>query len=92
RMKYLHKYKEYTTERIITAFKGSCYCYDSVPFTYMFFTRSPMTLETLFETVSAGGDADSNGSMVGNLLGALHGSSIFPQHLIDGLKDREKLE
>jgi ADP-ribosylglycohydrolase len=41
--------------------------------------------------VSAGGDADSNGSMLAGLLGALHGASIFPDHLVDGLKNKDEV-
>ena len=70
---------------------GSCYVFDSLPFTYAWFLRNPNSIETLYDCVSAGGDADSNGSMVGGLLGALHGESIFPQHLVDGLKNKDEV-
>jgi ADP-ribosylglycohydrolase len=46
-------------------------------------------VESLFDVVSAGHDADTNGSMIGALLGALHGTAIFPPHLVDGLRDRK---
>ena len=45
----------------------------------------------MYDCVSAGGDADSNGSKIGALLGALHGTSVFPQQLIDGLRERETI-
>lgn len=70
---------------------GSCYVYDSLPFTYAWFLKNPQSIETLYDCISAGGDADSNGSMVAGLLGALHGASIFPQHLLDGLKDKNEV-
>ena len=70
---------------------GSCYVYDSLPFTYAWFLRNPQSIESLYDCVSAGGDTDSNGSMLAGLLGALHGTSIFPQHLVDGLKDRDEV-
>ncbi|MBI2633668.1 MAG: ADP-ribosylglycohydrolase family protein [Parcubacteria group bacterium] len=41
--------------------------------------------------VNAGGDTDTNGSIVGSLLGALKGVSVFPKHLIDGLWQKEKI-
>lgn len=91
RMKLLYNYNQYTTERIVKDFRGSSYCYESVPFSYMFFLRNPFVIETLYEVISSGGDADTNGSMVGSLLGALNGSKIFPKHLIDGLKDIDKV-
>ena len=46
-------------------------------------------MESLFDVVSAGHDADSNGSMIGALLGALHGTAIVPPHLVDRLRDRK---
>jgi len=94
RMKVLHEIRknpdEWTTEKIIEAFGGGrCYVYDSLPFTYAFFVRNPMSIESLYDCVSAGGDADSNASMLGGMLGALHGTSIFPKHLIDGLQNKD---
>lgn len=70
---------------------GSCYVYDSLPFTYAWFLRNPHSIESLYDCISGGGDSDSNGSMVGGLLGALHGMSIFPDHLIEGLKDKDEV-
>lgn len=82
----------YSPEDIIEEFGGgSCYVYDSLPFTYAFFLRNPNSIESLYDCVSAGGDADSNGSMLAGLLGALHGTSIFPQHLVDGLKNKDEV-
>jgi ADP-ribosylglycohydrolase len=69
---------------------GSCYVYNSLPFSYAFFLRNPNSIETLYDVVSAGGDTDSNGSIVGSLLGALHGTSIFPKYLTDALDPTQK--
>lgn len=78
-------------EEIIEEFGGgTCYCYNSVPFTHAFFLRNPTNIDSLYDIVSAGGDTDSNGSMLGALLGALNGASVFPQHLINGL-DQDQL-
>lgn len=80
----------FDTESIIKEFGGgSCYCYHSIPFTHAFFLRNPNSIESLYDCASAGGDADSNASMLGGMLGALNGSSIFPEHLITGLKNLE---
>ncbi len=65
--------------------KGKCYVYDSLPFSYAFFLKNPSSIDALFEVGNAGGDTDTNASMVGGLLGALHGLSIFPEHLVEGL-------
>lgn len=92
RFKLLSKHEEYDTARLIAEFGGgSCYAYNSVPFSLMFFLNGPETIETLYDVVSAGGDADTNGAIVGALLGALNGEEIFPQHLIDGLDQADKI-
>jgi ADP-ribosylglycohydrolase len=75
-----------TTEEIVHDYaKGTYYVYNSLPFTYAFFVKDPTNVETLYECASAGGDTDSNASMLGALLGALNGVSIFPKTLVDGL-------
>ena len=92
RFKLLNVCDEYPPERCIEEFGGgSYYVYDSLPFSYMFFCRNPQSIDCLYDVVSSGGDADSNGSMVACLLGALHGRSIFPDHLVNGLKTRDKI-
>lgn len=70
---------------------GSCYAYDSLPFTYAWFLRNPTSIESLYNCVSGGGDTDTNGSMLGSLLGALNGEEIFPAHLVEGLDRREEI-
>lgn len=64
---------------------------DSLPATWAFFLQNPYHIRTLYDVVNAGGDTDSNGAMVGALLGALNGMSIFPQCLIDGLWQKERI-
>lgn len=91
RLGLLEKYEEYPPERIIQELKGTCYVYDSLPFTFMFFVRNPHSIDCLYDCVSAGGDADTNGSQIGALLGALHGTEIFPKHLIDGLQEKDEI-
>ena len=84
-----------TTEEITNLFgEGTSYVYNSLPFSYAFFLRNPHSIETLYEVGNAGGDTDtnaSNASIVGGLLGALNGASIFPQHLIDGLWQKDRI-
>jgi ADP-ribosylglycohydrolase len=71
---------------LLTAFGGAtCYVANSLPFSLAMFMRGPDKIETLYETVSAGGDTDSNGALVGAMLGAYNGAKIFPKNLIDGL-------
>lgn len=84
--------EDFTQEEIIRHFGGgSCYVYDSLPFTYAFFLKNPQSIESLFDCVSSGGDTDSNGSMLAGLLGALHGTKIFPEHLVEGLKEKKEV-
>ena len=89
RLGLLESHAEYTPARIIQEFRGTPYAFESLPFTLMFSCRNPLTIDALYDCVTAGGDTDTNGSMIGVLLGALHGTAIFPPHLVDGLQDRE---
>lgn len=81
-----------TPQDIINNFGGgSSYVYNSLPFIYAFFLRNAASIETLYDVVNAGGDTDTNGSIVGGLLGALNGMCIFPKHLIDGLWQKDRI-
>jgi ADP-ribosylglycohydrolase len=84
--------KQMTPDRLAECYGGAdCYVYNSLPFTMAMFLRDPVSIETLYDTINAGGDTDTNGSMVGALLGALNGTKIFPAHLIDGLWQKDKI-
>lgn len=86
--------KNYTPEEIADPALfggGSCYVYDSLPFTYAFFLRNPNSIESLYDCVNAGGDTDTNGSMIGGMLGAYHGMSIFPDHLVNELTCKDEV-
>jgi ADP-ribosylglycohydrolase len=91
RLGLLASHADYTLDRIIKELRGTPYAFESLPFTLMFFVRNPMTIDSLFDCVTAGNDTDTNCSMLDALLGALHGTSIFPPHLVDGLQDREAM-
>ena len=87
-------YRHMTVDQLLASFgNGSCYAYDSLPFTYAMFLRNPRSIETLFDTVNAGGDTDTNASMVGALLGARNGMRILSgnEHLIQGLWKNEEV-
>jgi ADP-ribosylglycohydrolase len=88
RLTALWDHGRYDAARIITELNGSSYVCHSLPFTYMFFVKNPQAIDSLYDCVSAGGDTDSNGSMLASLLGALHGTAIFPRHLVDDLPQR----
>ncbi|MDO8600043.1 MAG: ADP-ribosylglycohydrolase family protein [bacterium] len=70
---------------------GTSYVYNSLPFSYAFFLKNPQSIETLYDVGNAGGDTDTNASIVGGLLGALNGTAIFPPHLCDGLWQKERI-
>lgn len=70
--------------------KGGCYVYESLPFTYAYFLQNP-TINGLYHVVNAGGDTDTNGSMLASMIGALHGLSIFPQDLLDGIQEKDTI-
>lgn len=82
----------YKNDNLIEMFGGgTSYSYNSIPFTYGFFLNNYSSINSLYDIVSAGGDTDTNGSMLGALLGALHGPSVFPQNLIDGLVQKQEI-
>jgi ADP-ribosylglycohydrolase len=74
---------------------GSCYVYDSMPFSYALFLRNPKSFASIMEAVNAGGDNDTNAKMVGEMLGAYHGLAFFltPENkwAVEGLKGYDKL-
>lgn len=84
----------YTFEDIVKGEKfgnGSCYVYNSLPFTYALFLLNPHSIETLYDCVYAGGDTDTNASIIGGMLGALNGHTIFPKELVDNLKCKDEV-
>lgn len=64
---------------------------NSLPLAYVCFLRHPYSIEAMYEAVAAGGDTDTNASIVGGMLGALNGISVFPDHLINGLWMRGRI-
>lgn len=70
---------------------GTCYVYNSLPFSYAFFLRSPFSLKGMFDVSYAGGDTDTNASFVASMVGALVGPSVFPTNLIDGLVQKDEI-
>jgi ADP-ribosylglycohydrolase len=90
RLKKLEGWRNYSWDRALGEFKGTPYCYDSYPFAMMMFLRLP-SVAGLYQIATSGGDTDTNASMAGALVGALHGPGVFPKHLIDGLQRRERV-
>lgn len=74
---------------------GSCYVLDSIPFSYAYFLKNPFTPQAIIDVIEAGGDTDTNGKLVGELLGALNGIEVFQtkdwKWMCDGLLDYDKL-
>lgn len=65
--------------------------YNTLPLAYACFLRHPTSVESLYEAVAAGGDTDTNASIVGGLLGALNGACVFPRRLVRGLQHRRRV-
>jgi len=88
----LQELRSLSSEKLAQRFgDASCYVVNSLPFSFACFIRNPRSIEALYDAVNAGGDTDSNASMVGGLLGAFNGADIFPQHLIDGLWRKDEI-
>ena len=63
------------------------------PFAAAMVARRPQLLEnTLLSGINVGGDADTTGTMMGAMLGALHGWAAFPEEWHEGLEETGRLE
>ena len=61
----------------------ACVCWESVPFSIATFLRNPADFRTgVSDAVNAGGDTDTNASMVGALIGANVGMAEIPDSLL----------
>ena len=82
-----------TPAEIATYFHGGdpFLVYNSLPVAYACFLRNPNSVQALYDAVAAGGDTDTNSSIAGSLVGALNGSGIFPQSLVNGLMHRDRI-
>jgi len=83
-------------EEIAEKYKGTCYVYHSLPYTYAHWLKNHDTVETMYDSINFGGDrndGDTNASILGAMLGALHGVEIFQKekHLILGLKSYDSV-
>jgi len=68
----------------------TCFALESIPFSLAIFLRNPDDFEqAVLEAVNAGGDTDTNASIVGGLCGALLGESGIPDRLLAGLRNRD---
>lgn len=88
--------EESTVEELSSRFGGgSCYLYDSLPFSYSLFLRNPNSFQSIIDAANAGGDNDTNAKFVGEMIGALHGLEFFrtPENIwaCEGLVDYNKL-
>lgn len=64
----------------------------SVSAIYMFLTGVESFEETVVDTVSEGGNADTLGCLVGGLMGALHGAAAIPAGWVGALRNHEQIE
>lgn len=70
---------------------GAFIC-ESLPFTYAMLYKYYKTPRACLEKiVNMGGDADTNASMAGAILGAMYGTSWLPLRWLFGLEDRRRI-
>lgn len=72
--------------------KAAFSAFNSFALSYALFLRNPHSFDAVFDAVNAGGDTDTNASIVGSLLGAFNGMSVIPENLLTGLDRREFIE
>lgn len=74
-------------------FGGTSYAPASFGMSYALFFKScltpnnPMPFRAVFDAVNAGGDTDTNASIVGSLVGALYGTRAIPPELARNVED-----
>ncbi len=78
-------------EAILEMFPNTFLVHQTLGLAYACFLRKSDSIEAMYDAVNMGGDADSTGSIVGSMLGAMHGPDIFPKHLVDGLLNRDEI-
>ena len=88
--------KKIPTKDLISYYEnGDSQVINSLPFSYAFFLKNPYSVESIFNVVWMGGDADTNAKIVGEMIGALHGVDIFLTkeniHLVDGLDEAQNI-
>lgn len=72
--------------------RTSCDVRESVPFVFAMCRQHIGSFrDGVLAAVNAGGDTDSNGAMVGAILGALYGASAIPQEWVDGVEARDEI-
>jgi len=89
---------EQTPDKIAALFGGgTSYAYNSFGLSYAIFVRSvlnpdnPEPFNAVFDAVNAGGDTDTNASIVGSLVGAFYGMKAIPQNLVSALEDKDEI-
>ena len=76
----VHHWAGRPTNDVFDHFFNGAYVMETIPvvlWSFLEFRDDPE--RALAEVVMGGRDADTNAAMLGNLLGALHGESVFPQ-------------
>jgi ADP-ribosylglycohydrolase len=69
--------------------KAAFSAYNSFGLSYAMFVRKPDSFEAVYDVIAAGGDTDSNASIVGSLLGALNGEKVIPSDLVGQVERSE---
>lgn len=67
------------------------YVGESMPFVLASILSRPLSIELLYDVVNAGGDTDTNGSMIGAMIGITLGEKGLPEHLVNGLWRKDEI-
>jgi len=87
RIRSIHPLLKESEHKAIQELGTGGYVMQSVPLSVYCFAKSPRNYEeSIIRAVNAGGDADTNAKMTGNLSGSLNGIEAIPGYLVDGLK------
>jgi ADP-ribosylglycohydrolase len=93
RIEEVHDLLGAAPERVFDHFYNGAFVLETTPVVlWLLLDRGEDPEEALVTAVMGGGDADTNAAILGNLLGALHGTDAFPIRWTgDELEEREHL-
>lgn len=69
--------------------KAAFSAYNSFALSYAMFVKTEGSFEGVFEVIRAGGDTDTNASIIGSLVGAWRGIGAIPDNLVQELEQSE---
>src|SRR3989344_5777003 len=93
KLQIVKKSLEFDSGYLLEKVGARFYVLEAVPFSLGMFAMNPYDFEeTLIETVNSGGDTDTNGSIVGALLGTFNGIDEIPDRWKTKLENYEMIK